>query len=742
MATKFTQQGLQSRKKAYSDEATGSVATPLKGLEIQAPGLTPQAAPVDSFVRTGRPNAPGAVQLGELARLPEQAEITNLENLSRSLGSLNTNLQNAVNSYLGYEKDRYEEIQLEAQALVATNKEEDYAAIGRVLREKANDPNLSQEERDGANKLLLRLSSDGRLKRSVKSELKVQKVLGNAANLNNVLLNAKVKNDEGEEIDLLSVDSSNPLWSQAASQNIYEDLDLTPKEYKRVQPIVANAIANARKTHDTKHVEHEYNNYRGNRNFSLTLLGQRFASGEATKEEVIDTLQNYVDEPRIKFPILTKEQRKKLDEELFDVLSTGYLKDNDGADPNELKDLFMNLLTGPIEGRYIDTIEEHEDGSLTTWKINQKQLWVYQQEEFDIDKRITELDNELAVADKEAVEAAIIGQKGILNDRFAKEIAPLIANGEYAKATKIYQKMKLDYITEVADLSPAIYAPAMKEFDTNFNRAISVSEPEIETEMRKIRSTFLTGLYSYDSAKNVQESIENLLIKYPWSKRVQKFHENNYDKFDLSKTETYKGYKNILDAKMKEVDTVVKEYNKIGNTDGTYVGAVSKYQPYKDDIIETFISTLDQSQKEGLTKTETRELLEKNLKAVTIPQFDRSELAGEERLPQQFLTTTIAAQKQLVKEGVNDAVQTTPTKDFARKVLIINTNPYYEFDLTAELFELAVKKQLPKEFVNFARAADLSVAEMLEQQIRKQPKNFGNLDNGLAKIKANYPKAR
>ena len=228
---KFTQKGLQSKQRAYSDEATGSVATPLKGLEIQAPSLNPQAAPVDSFVRAGRPNAPGTVQLGQLAKLPEPAEITNLENLSRSLGSLNTNLQNAVNSYLGYEKDRYEEIQLEAQALVATNKEEDYAAIGRVLREKANDPNLSQEERDGANKLLLRLSSDGRLERSVKSELKVQKVLLNAANLNNTLLNSKVTNDEGEAIDLLSVDSSNPLWSQQASQNIYEDLDLSPKEY-------------------------------------------------------------------------------------------------------------------------------------------------------------------------------------------------------------------------------------------------------------------------------------------------------------------------------------------------------------------------------------------------------------------------------------------------------------------------------------------------------------------------------
>ena len=86
MGTKFTQKGLQSQKKAYSNEATGSVATPLKGLEIQAPGLNPQAAPVSSYIQAGKPNAPGAVQLGELARLPEPAEITDLKNLTQQLG--------------------------------------------------------------------------------------------------------------------------------------------------------------------------------------------------------------------------------------------------------------------------------------------------------------------------------------------------------------------------------------------------------------------------------------------------------------------------------------------------------------------------------------------------------------------------------------------------------------------------------------------------------------------------------
>ena len=728
---KFTQKGLQSRQRAYSDEATGSVATPLQGLEIQTPGLNPQAAPVDSFVRTGRPNAPGAVQLGELARLPEPAEITNLENLSRSLGSLNTNLQNAVNSYLGYEKDRYEEIQLEAQALVATNKEEDYAAIGRVLREKANDPNLSQEERDGANKLLLRLSSDGRLERSVKSELKVQKVLLNAANLNNTLLNSKVTNDDGEAIDLLSVDSSNPLWSQAASQNIYEDLDLSPKEYKRVQPIVANALSNARKTHDNQHIEYKYNNYRGQTNFNLTQLGQRFASGEATFEEAVDTLQMYVDLPRVQLPISTKAQRKQLNEDLFNAFATGYLKDNEGADPNMLGVLFMNLSTGPMEGR--------TTGASGFVQLNPKQLWVYQQEDFDIDKKITELDNQLAEADKEKTETAVIDQKGILNDRFTKEIAPLIANGEYAKATKAYQKMKVDYINEVADLSPAIYVPALKEFDTNFNRAISVSDPEIEEEMRKIRSTFLTGLYSYDSAKGVQASIENLLIKYPWNKRVQKFHENNYDKFDASKTETYKGYKQILEGRISNVDTLIDKFDTTGNISGEYVNAITYYQPVKDEIIETFIDTLNTAQTENLSKAATRELLSKNLNDIKVEPINRSLLVPKNKITSQSDLTFFDAQKELRDLGVNNAVPTTSTTSFAKDKLINNTNPYYSLGLTSRLFDLAYDDRLPEEFVNFAKAADLTVVEMIEQQLRKHPKKFGNLDEALAKIKENYP---
>lgn len=739
---KFTQQGLQSQKKYYSDEPTGAVATPLEGLEIQAPGLTPQAAPVDSFVRTGRPNAPGAVQLGQLAKLPEPAEITNLENLSRSLGSLNTNLQNAVNSYLGYEEDRYKEIQLEAEALVATNREEDYATIARVLNEKAKDPNLPQEERDGAKKLLIRLSSDGRLERSIKSELKVQKVLNNAANLSKTLLNATVKNEEGEEINLSEVDSSNPLWMQEARKQLYEDLDLSPKEYNRVQPIVANALANARTTHDNNHIEYKYNNYRSQTNFNLTQLGQLFAAQEVNSKEVIETLQKYVDEPRVKFPILNKQQKKQLSEDLFTAFATGYLKDNQGADPNALKDIFMELSTGPMEGRYIETIEEHEDGSLTTWKRNPKQLWIYQQEDFDIDDKIVQLENQLARTDAKKIQTDTITQKGILNNRFKEEVAPLIASGraeDLPLAYKKYNKIKEEYLAENLDLNPAVMADAISEFDTNFYRAISISDDEIEADIAKIRTKMPKGLYTYASAIEIQDALEKLVIDYPWSRTAQIFYTNNYDKFDVRNTETYKGYKLMLDTKLGFVDDLIDEYNRNFAKDGESINAIARYQEVKDLILDTFLNTLDTAKKDKLTKEKTRELLSKNLNDIEVKRIDFTDLTPKDKIEPQSDLTLNGLQKELRDKGINLAVPTTKTTSFVKDILINDTNPYFSWEITDQLFDLAIKKQLPEEFENLAKAANLTVAEMLEQQISKHGRNLANLDAALAKIKENYP---
>jgi len=372
---KFTQKGLQSRQRAYSDEATGSVATPLKGLEIQAPGLTPQAAPVDSFVRAGRPNAPGAVQLGELAKLPEPAEITNLQNLSKSLGSLNTNLQNAVNAYLGYQKDVNEELKLEAAAIVdqtaktGRTPEETLASIGKEMNSIANNPENDIKERTGAEKIITQLQGDGRLKRHIESEVKKQQVIRNASNLSNLATGAMV----GDQ-PLESFSSSSNEYVQWQKDNIYGDINLSGREHNESKNFLVNSIAQDKARQDKAYAKYTINEYSILRTETIDNIGKDLAeNGDAAVERSIDALQSLHDDPRLKLPGLTEQQKEKLELGLPTSLFRYFATNNKSYNTDILEKVINGLMIGPEKDRYTGVISE--DGSLT-WTRNENLSWV------------------------------------------------------------------------------------------------------------------------------------------------------------------------------------------------------------------------------------------------------------------------------------------------------------------------------------------------------------------------------
>jgi len=372
---KFTQKGLQSQKKAYSDEATGSVATPLKGLEIQAPSLSPQAAPVDSFVRTGRPNAPGAVQLGELARLSEPAEITNLQNLSQSLGSLNTNLQNAVNSYLGYQKDVNEELKLEAAAIVdqtaktGRTPEETLASIGKEMINIASNPENDIKERTGAEKIITQLQGDGRLKRHIESEVKKQQVIRNASNLSNLATGAMV----GDQ-PLESFSSSSNEYVQWQKDNIYGDIDLSGREHNESKNFLVNSIAQDKARQDKAYANYTINEYGIVRTQTIDNIGQDLAeNGEAAVERSIPVLQGLLDDPRIKLPGLTEKQREQLELGLPTSLFRYFATSNKSYNTDVLKKVINGLMIGPGKDRYTEVI--NKDGTITRTR-NENLSWV------------------------------------------------------------------------------------------------------------------------------------------------------------------------------------------------------------------------------------------------------------------------------------------------------------------------------------------------------------------------------
>jgi len=531
---KFTQQGLQSKQRAYSDEATGSVATPLKGLEIQAPNLNPQSAPVDSFVRTGRPNAPGAVQLGELARLPEPAEITNLQNLSQSLGSLNTNLQNAVNSYLGYQKDVNEELKLEAAAIVdqtaktGRTPEETLASIGKEMINIASNPENDIKERTGAEKIITQLQGDGRLKRHIESEVKKQQVIRNASNLSNLATGAMV----GDQ-PLESFSSSSNEYIQWQKDNIYGDIDLSGREHNESKNFLVNSIAQDKARQDKAYANYTINEYGIIRTQTIDNIGQDLAeNGEAAVERSIPVLQGLLDDPRIKLPGLTEKQREQLELGLPTSLFRYFATSNKSYNTDVLKKVINGLMIGPGKDRYTEVI--NKDGTITRTR-NENLSWVNSKGGQPwLDTFIDTVKAQIFDADKKAENAEIYSSNRAVLEQFAEEggvLSLLNEKGGYKEAaTKvdgIKDKILRDGIANGEDI--VVTYSKIDFVDKAFNKLAKVDDFEIEQSKNNITKHIVAA--SSGGTKGQRAATEML-------KKINKFKSDYYGRPDALKWAT------------------------------------------------------------------------------------------------------------------------------------------------------------------------------------------------------------
>ena len=571
---KFTQQGLQSRQRAYSDEATGSVATPLKGLEIQAPGLNPQAAPVDSFVRTGRPNAPGAVQLGELARLPEPAEITNLENLSRSLGSLNTNLQNAVNSYLGYQKDVNEELKLEAKSIVeqtaktGRNPEETLAQIGKEMIVISSNPENDIKERRGAEKVLSQLQNDGRLKRHINSELKKQQVITNASNLKQTLSGLYVKNEAGEDVPFNSISSSDPRYLEIIKPRIYGDIELSPKEYNDVSGTITNTLANYKATHDKSHKTYLINELRLSQATRIKEIGNTLGTnGTSSVFESVTNLQTVLDETRLKLPGLSTEQNNKVSATLVSDLVSGFMRNNKGANTDALEEVLSSLMIGPVEGRTKQV--ENADGSVSTI-INEKQRWINQfGGEPWLEEQIITAKYNLAELDNKEEKAYIITEENKADESLKDgtdedpSVLTLIQEKDFERARTKLEELKTNYRTKAIanNVDSSAIAEVLDHYDSVFKKFTKADSFDMNSRMTEISRLLPTAVLSVSDAATALELLSSLEDEYGYDKNVVDFAFQTRKVLDYSKLPDMKQQMTSLTNLLGEIEKDWKDYS-------------------------------------------------------------------------------------------------------------------------------------------------------------------------------------
>ena len=576
MGTKFTQKGLQSQKKAYSNESTGAVGGTLaEGLAINTPSLNPQAAPVSSYIQAGRPNAPGAVQLGELAKLPEPAEITDLKNLTQQLGQLNSNLQNAAADFFADQGRREEEAALKAKSIIeqtpndtGRNPEETLAQIGKEMIVISSNPENDIKERRGAEKVLSQLQNDGRLKRHINSELKKQQVITNASNLKQTLSGLYVKNEAGEDVPFNSISSSDPRYLEIIKPRIYGDIELSPKEYNDVSGTITNTLANYKATHDKSHKTYLINELRLSQATRIKEIGNTLGTnGTSSVFESVTNLQTVLDETRLKLPGLSTEQNNKVSATLVSDLVSGFMRNNKGANTDALEEVLSSLMIGPVEGRTKQV--ENADGSVSTI-INEKQRWINQfGGEPWLEEQIITAKYNLAELDNKEEKAYIITEKNEADDSLRDgtdedpSVLTLIQKKDFERARTKLEELKTNYRTKAIanNVDSSAIAEVLDHYDSVFKKFTKADSFDMNSRMTEISKLLPYAVTVADSAK-ILELVDSLQDDYGYDKNVVDFALKVNEKVAFSKQPQVKTRIKQLDKMLGDIEKEWMEYAK------------------------------------------------------------------------------------------------------------------------------------------------------------------------------------
>jgi len=576
MATKFTQKGLQSQKKAYSNESTGAVGGTLaEGLAINTPSLNPQAAPVSSYIQAGRPNAPGAVQLGELARLPEPAEITDLKNLTQQLGQLNSNLQNAAAGFFADQGRREEEAALQAEAIIdqtpnntGRNPEETLAQIGKEMIVISSNPENDIKERRGAEKVLSQLQNDGRLKRHINSELKKQQVITNASNLKQTLSGLYVKNEAGEDVPFNSISSSDPRYLEIIKPRIYGDIELSPKEYNDVSGTITNTLANYKATHDKSHKTYLINELRLSQATRIKEIGNTLGTnGTSSVVESVINLQTVLDETRLKLPGLSTEQNNKVSATLVSDLVSGFMRNNKGANTDALEEVLSSLMIGPVEGRTKQV--ENADGSVSTI-INEKQRWINQfGGEPWLEEQIITAKYNLAELDNKEEKAYIITEKNEADDSLRDgtdedpSVLTLIQEKDFERARTKLEELKTNYRTKAIanNVDSSAIAEVLDHYDSVFKKFTKADSFDMNSRMTEISRLLPTAVLSVSDASKAMELLTSLEEDYGYDKSVVDFAFKIRQALEYSKMPEVKQQMKSLTDLLGKIEEDWKEYS-------------------------------------------------------------------------------------------------------------------------------------------------------------------------------------
>lgn len=223
--------------------AVASSAGALAQQDINAPGLQPQAAPVNTYQQTGSPTLGGAVKFFAPPDLPAPQQ--DLANLAKSLGGFSANLQNFGEQWTASLKEKAKREEEASGALVAqtsrygpartiadltANLEKKVALGGPDAIQASRDLRIVREKQNGS-------ISRYWLERSIESNA----IQTSALSLSDRLATAGAINIGNQMVELQSLPSDDPNYRAYRDQLLFEGQTISPAGFAKHQALVLQA---------------------------------------------------------------------------------------------------------------------------------------------------------------------------------------------------------------------------------------------------------------------------------------------------------------------------------------------------------------------------------------------------------------------------------------------------------------------------------------------------------------------
>lgn len=569
--------------------SSGSAALSSDGFQLKASAPAPVAKPGGFTGKTSVPTPAGPTIVPDA---PKAYADGNFKELANVLGTLNTNLNNAITSGLAYATsaeelarkkaesiaDQYPEPEEEEEEEENPDGEEipdgeeqpddDGDADGskslkqlssrleNIINEKkkgSDEYKYSEEERSGASDLLNKIGNNRRVERHLKSIYNRNDVRDRALNINQLASEATVTNKEGQEVLLSSVPSSSPIYKEWYRKTVYGDTSLSPLEYQEVQSTLVNSRATDIKRQDKAHHGYQIDQYETEKTIVLAKAGNQIALGNTAA--ATEDIQGLLDMLTPLLPGATKQEQDLLKKGLVEGVTTAFLNsDIKNKDEEELLTALKGLFVGPADDRNIvqkkDGVVVVDKDNLPVTIANEKLRWINQEGGEDFLKNIiADVKNDLLDQDnKEDKFQKNQGEKRA-NTEFNKEVLPLLQEGKInearlkiAELSKAYQKNAI-----ASKIDPDIQGEVVGHYNDLIKDYLSTDDATIKDEQIKINRSLLAARTNPNLIPQIEINLELMEDKYSHNKDVLEFVRKERDKLSKIKETAASPFKKEID---------------------------------------------------------------------------------------------------------------------------------------------------------------------------------------------------